>query len=76
MTRSGGSITQPHVKQNFAYGSFSARHLVHCTGTEARSGCAPHQSQKRASALFKRKHFEHVIIVPFGLGANGMDTVA
>ena len=45
-------------------------------GTEALSGCAPHQSQKRASALFRRKHFEQVIIVPVGLGAKGMETVA
>lgn len=76
ITRKGGSITQPHVKQNFAYGSFCARHFVHCNGTEDFSGWAPHQSQKRASALFKRKHFEHVIIVPIGLGAKGTETVA
>ena len=49
---------------------------MHWIGTDALSGCAPHQSQKRASALFKRKHFEQVIIVPVGLGANGMETVA
>ena len=36
----------------------------------------PHQSQKRASPLFTRKQFEHVIRASFSLGSGGADAFA
>lgn len=59
----GGSIAHPQFEQNRALASLLLRHFVHAIGTGIRSGCAPHQSQNRASELFKRKHFEQVIII-------------
>ncbi len=75
-TRNGGSITHPHDKQNFACGSLLLRHFVHWIDIDILSGCAPHQSQKRASALFKREHLEHVIIAAGALCAVGTETDA
>ena len=73
----GGSIAHPQFEQNRALASLGFRHFVQEIGMGMRSGCAPHQSQNRASGLFKRKHFEHVIItVPDPFGSIGTETDA